>query len=99
VRETLVVREQYNETLANKFYIFVMSCLKVICWALIFIFKLRFPPGVSIAAVINMRQSNFCLHLRRIENLNLGREINYGCLKNNNYLSNQSMIANILSNK
>ena len=26
-----------------------MSCLKVICWALIFIFKLRFPPGVSIA--------------------------------------------------
>ncbi len=28
-----------------------MSCLKVICWALIFIFKLRFPPGVSIAIV------------------------------------------------
>jgi hypothetical protein len=26
-----------------------MSCLKVICSALIFIFKLRFPPGVSIA--------------------------------------------------
>jgi hypothetical protein len=28
-----------------------MSCLKVICWALFFIFKLRFPPGVSIAIV------------------------------------------------
>ena len=28
-----------------------MSCLRVICWALIFIFKLRFPPGVSIATV------------------------------------------------
>ena len=29
-----------------------MSCLKVICWAFIFIFKLHFPPGVSIAAVL-----------------------------------------------
>ena len=29
-------------TLANQFYIFVMSCLKVICWALIFIFKLGY---------------------------------------------------------
>ena len=47
--------EQYNETLANIFYIFVMSCLKVICcWALIFIFKLRFPPGVSIATVLKL---------------------------------------------
>ena len=27
--------KQYNETLASKFYIFVVSCLKVICWALI----------------------------------------------------------------
>jgi hypothetical protein len=26
-----------------------MFGLKVICWALLFIFKLRFPPGVSIA--------------------------------------------------
>jgi hypothetical protein len=58
VRETLVVREQYNETLANKFYIFVMSCLKVICWALIFIFKLRFPPGVSIANVPDIQKLN-----------------------------------------
>ena len=32
-----------------------MSCLKVICWALIFIFKLRFPPGVSIATVLKRR--------------------------------------------
>jgi hypothetical protein len=32
---------KYNETLANKSYIFVMSCLKVICWALIFIFKCK----------------------------------------------------------
>ena len=26
-----------------------MFGFKVICWALLFIFKLRFPPGVSIA--------------------------------------------------
>jgi hypothetical protein len=29
-----------------------MFGFKVICWALLFIFKLRFPPGVSIAYVI-----------------------------------------------
>jgi hypothetical protein len=31
------------------------NCLKVICWALIFICKLRFPPGVSIATVLKQR--------------------------------------------
>jgi hypothetical protein len=35
-----------------------MSCLKVICWALIFIFKLRFPPGVSIATILNRLKSH-----------------------------------------
>jgi hypothetical protein len=34
-----------------------MSCLKVICWALIFIFKLRFLPGVSIATVLVLNYS------------------------------------------
>jgi hypothetical protein len=29
-----------------------MFGFKVICWALLFIFKLRFPPGVSIATVL-----------------------------------------------
>jgi hypothetical protein len=36
-----------------------MFGFKVICWALLFIFKLRFPPGVSIATVItsvNLKQ-------------------------------------------
>ena len=28
-----------------------MFGFKVICWALLFIFKLRFPPGVSIATI------------------------------------------------
>ena len=28
-----------------------MFGFKVICWALLFIFKLRFPPGVSIATL------------------------------------------------
>jgi hypothetical protein len=38
-----------------------MSCLKVICWALIFIVKLRFPPGVSIATVLIESRNRFCL--------------------------------------
>jgi hypothetical protein len=29
-----------------------MFGFRVICWALLFIFKLRFPPGVSIATVL-----------------------------------------------
>jgi hypothetical protein len=29
-----------------------MQSFKVICWALLFIFKLRFPPGVSIATLL-----------------------------------------------
>ena len=41
-----------NETLANKFFTFIMFGFKVICWALLFIFKLRFPLGVSIATVL-----------------------------------------------
>jgi hypothetical protein len=32
-----------------------MFGFKVICWALLFIFKLRFPPGVSIATVLKKR--------------------------------------------
>jgi hypothetical protein len=34
-----------------------MFGFKVICWALLFIFKLRFPPGVSIATVLNTKPS------------------------------------------
>ena len=30
---------------------------KLYCWALLFIFKLRFPPGVSIATVLKSRQN------------------------------------------
>ena len=45
-----------NETLANKFLykleLFDMYAFKIACWALIFIFRLRFPPGVSIATII-----------------------------------------------
>ena len=44
-----------NETLANKFLykleLFDMYAFKIAYWALIFIFRLRFPPGVSIALV------------------------------------------------
>ena len=33
-------------------FTFIMFGFKVICWALLFIFKLRFPPGVSIAIIL-----------------------------------------------
>jgi hypothetical protein len=35
-------------------FLFFMFGFKVICWALLFIFKLRFPPGVSIATVLKV---------------------------------------------
>ena len=30
-----------------------MALLKVICWALIFIIRIRFPPGKSLATILN----------------------------------------------
>ena len=35
-----------------------MYAFKIACWALIFIFRLRFPPGVSIATIVKV----FCVH-------------------------------------
>ena len=32
-----------------------MSCLEVTCWALMFIFKVRFPTGISIATILKNR--------------------------------------------
>ena len=29
-----------------------MALLKVICWALIFIIRIRFPPGKSLATIL-----------------------------------------------
>jgi hypothetical protein len=40
-----------HETLTNKCFTFIMLGFKVICGALLFIFKLKFPPGVSIGNV------------------------------------------------
>ena len=30
-----------------------MALLKALCWALIFIIRIRFPPGTSLATVLN----------------------------------------------
>jgi hypothetical protein len=43
-----------NERLANKCFTLIMFGFKVIWWALLFIFKLRIPPGVSIATDSNL---------------------------------------------
>ena len=31
-----------------------MALLKALCWALIFIIRIRFPPGTSLATVLNL---------------------------------------------
>ena len=36
-----------------------MALLKVICWALIFIIRIRFPPGKSLATILNFQQTFF----------------------------------------
>ena len=32
----------------------LMALLKVICWALIFIIRIRFPPGKSLVTILNL---------------------------------------------
>ena len=64
-----------NETLANKFLykleLFDMYAFKIAYWALIFIFRLRFPSGVSIAlhlqAFIYNMQVQFKVHLQLLD--------------------------------
>ena len=41
-----------------------MAALRVLCWALIFILRLRFPPGSSIATNIS-----YCNHLACSNNI------------------------------
>ena len=42
-----------------------MALLRVLCWALIFILRLRFPPGSSIASILNNRYNNGSLEAFR----------------------------------
>ena len=35
-----------------------MALLKALCWALIFIIRIRFPPGTSLATVLEVAQAN-----------------------------------------
>ncbi len=38
-----------------------MALLKALCWALIFIIRIRFPPGTSLAMILNKSSiENFC---------------------------------------
>jgi hypothetical protein len=50
-----------------------MFGFKVICWALLFIFKLRFPPGVSIATILKKRykDDNWLNAFRKFQRLEL----------------------------
>ena len=35
-----------------------MALLKALCWALIFMIRIRFPPGTSLATVLNNRHKD-----------------------------------------
>ena len=49
-----------------------MALLKVICWALIFIIRIRFPPGKSLATILNNRYNNGALEaFRKFQRLEL----------------------------
>ena len=40
-----------------------MALLKALCWALTFIIRIRFPPGTSLATVLNNRYNNEALSI------------------------------------
>ena len=49
-----------------------MALLKVICWAIIFITRIRFPPGKSLATILNKRYNNGALEaFRKFQRLEL----------------------------
>ena len=49
-----------------------MAALRVLCWALIFILRLRFPPGSSIAAIRNVCSGHYCdMFVKKFRNLTL----------------------------
>ncbi len=49
-----------------------MALLKALCWALIFIIRIRFPPGTSLAMILNNRYNNEALQtFRKFQRLEL----------------------------
>ena len=49
-----------------------MALLEVICWAIIFIARIRFPPGKSVATILNQRYNNGALEsFRKFQRLEL----------------------------
>ena len=43
-----------------------MALLRTLCWALIFILRLRFPPGSSLASMLPCGVKNFFDHTRGV---------------------------------
>ena len=50
-----------------------MALLKVICWAIIFITRLRFPPGKSLASmyIMYIKSSSVCRIKKDFRKVNL----------------------------
>ena len=40
-----------------------MALLKALCWALIFIIRIRFPPGTSLATVFRVMNNKMCTYI------------------------------------
>ena len=47
------IKAIFSKILKNLTGIALMALLKVICWALIFIIKICFPPSKSLATILN----------------------------------------------
>ena len=63
----MFVRSDQKDELDNNSY-FVMALLRIFCRALIFILRLRFPPGSSIASMLKQ-----CLE-------NIGKGLLHACI-------------------
>ena len=58
-----------------------MALLKVICWALIFIIRIRFPPGKSLVTILNnLALDWFCLTVL-LKYKTLQQRISQRCIK------------------
>ncbi len=59
-----------------------MALLKALCWALIFIIRIQFPPGTSLAMILNNRYNNEALQtFRKFQRLELNLEFLTTCKK------------------
>ena len=65
ISHTVTAETLQKRHIINIFYFkscFYMVLLKALCWALIFIIRIRFPPGTSLATVQKLKSSKYFRH-------------------------------------